>query len=60
MATGGMAADVTGHDREALAAVGRRIEEDLATLEQDVAVLRDAFTTYPDRVNSGVRQPLET
>lgn len=23
-------------------------------------MLRDAFTTYPDRVNSGVRQPLET
>jgi hypothetical protein len=25
-----------------------------------VAVLRDAFTTYPDWVNSGGRQPLET
>jgi hypothetical protein len=43
-----------------LPAVGRRIEEDLATLEQNVAALRDAFTTYPDWVNSGVRQPLET
>ena len=50
--------NITAPGREKLAALGERIDAELATIDQRVTMLRDAFQSYPDWFNARIAEAL--